>query len=210
MTGTGTGKDLVVLVADRNMEAMVHAILLRPQALGIRAVDFEIRRHPERDCGCVLSGVEYLKLFIGTHQYALLLFDHEGCGKEIESPPNIEARLESNLSDSGWGKKSVAIVIEPELETWVWGNSVHVVREMGWYGRTPDLGTWLVSKGLLAEDGKKPSRPKEAVEAALREVRKPRSSALYEALGEKVSLARCEDRAFIKLKKVLKDWFGER
>jgi hypothetical protein len=64
-------------------------------------------------------------------------------------------------------------------------------------------------RGFLEEDELKPARPKEALEAALRVVRVPRSSAIYKALAEKVSLSRCTDPAFLKLKTVLQQWFSE-
>jgi hypothetical protein len=52
-------------------------------------------------------------------------------------------------------------------------------------------------------------RPKEALEKALYAARKPRSSAIYQSLAEMVSLARCSDRAFIKLKETLRKWFQD-
>ena len=38
---------------------------------------------------------------------------------------------------------------------------------------------------------------------------KPRSSALYLELAQSVSLKQCTDRAFLKLKSKLSEWFGE-
>ena len=44
--------DLVVLVADRNMEAVVKTLLEKRQpALGIQVHRFDIRVHPQRDPG---------------------------------------------------------------------------------------------------------------------------------------------------------------
>ncbi|MFB3133348.1 MAG: hypothetical protein ACE10K_12585, partial [Rhodothermales bacterium] len=56
----------------------------------------------------------------------------------------------------------------------------------------------------------KPQRPKEAVEAVLRATDTPRSSSLYRQLAQKVSLNRCDDPAFLKLKSTLQEWFGIR
>ena len=53
----------------------------------------------------------------------------------------------------------------------------------------------------------KPVRPKEAAEAALRKVRRPRSSNIYRKLAEVVSLQLCTDPAFLKLKSILQNWF---
>ena len=40
-------KDLVVLVADKNIEAVVSGLLARPEALGIRPVNYDC--NPQRD-----------------------------------------------------------------------------------------------------------------------------------------------------------------
>jgi hypothetical protein len=61
----------------------------------------------------------------------------------------------------------------------------------------------------MVSNQEKPKHPKKALEKALRMARKPRSSAIYQALAEKVGLARCSDQAFIKLKTALQNWFKE-
>ena len=54
----------------------------RNQALQIRAVDFDIFVHPERDPGVLQQGVALLNEInaLQKYRYALLLFDREGCG----------------------------------------------------------------------------------------------------------------------------------
>ena len=79
---------------------------------------------------------------------------------------------------------------------------------LGWSGRQPALRDWLVRGGFLVNTAEKPNRPKEALEAALRHVKKPRSSALYQALAEKVSLRECVDPAFLRFRAILNKWFG--
>ena len=60
---------------------------------------------------------------------------------------------------------------------------------------------------MLDAEDVKPSKPKEAVELALRHVGKPRSSALFKSLAESVGLRRCTDAAFLKLRATLSAWF---
>jgi len=201
-------KDLLVLVADRNMEAAVAGVLSRYRSLGVRAVEADIQRHPEKDSGCRVAGVEYLSAFINQYEHGLLMFDHEGCGQETLSAKDLEVEIGSALAHAGWGDKAAAIVLEPELESWVWSDSPHVAEELGWAGRQPSLRSWLSQQGFWPQDAIKPHRPKEALEAALRQVRKPRSSAIYQGLAEKVSLKRCTDRGFLRLKRVLSEWFA--
>ena len=54
----------------------------------------------------------------------------------------------------------------------------------------------------------KPLRPKEALEAMVSVHRQPRSSALYERVTGRISLQRCSDPAFARLRSTLKAWFA--
>lgn len=208
MTERQAVKDLVCLVADKNMEQTLLGLLNRPEALGIRAPTFDVFVHEERDPGCCRHGTEFLRTFSSRYVHALLIFDHEGCGQEGVPAKNLERRLESELRRNGWDDRARVLAIDPELEVWVWSDSPEVDAILGWAGRLPDLRAWLQQEGWLADDAIKPQRPKEAVEAALYEVRKPRSSATYRKLAESVSLRRCQDRKFARLKRTLRHWFG--
>ena len=119
----------------------------------------------------------------------------------------IVAEVEERLARNGWGDRARVIVLDPELESWVWSDSPHVPRILGWSRTRPVLQSWLVERGLLEENQIKPVRPKEAMVAVLRSVRKPRSSKIYQRLAENVSLARCTDPAFEKLRTTLQQWF---
>jgi hypothetical protein len=70
------------------------------------------------------------------------------------------------------------------------------------------LREWLANKDYHFDARAKPIRPKEAMEDALREVRKARSSSIYSALGETVSLDRCVDPTFLRLRELLRAWFA--
>jgi hypothetical protein len=201
--------DLLILVADRNMEAAVAGILARRKSLGIRQIVTDLRRHPRKDSGCCREGVEYLRAFSESYRRALLMFDREGCGREEMSALELETALEAELKSSEWSDRAAVIVLDPELEIWVWSGSPHVDTQLGWAGRKPDLRSWLRKQALLQAGQPKPDRPKEALEAVLRAVKLPRSSAFYRALADKVSLGRCTDRAFLKLQMTLHAWFGE-
>ncbi len=200
--------DLLVLVADKNTEVAVTGLLSRYAALGIRQVAADIRRHPQKDSGSCLGGVDFLQPFAEQYEHALLVFDHEGSSRETEEPVRIEEDLEDRLARTGWGKRASVIVLTPELESWVWSDSPHVERALGWGDSELPLREWLVGRGFLAPGTTKPGRPKEAMEAVLWEVRRPRSSAVYQALAQTVSLNRCSDRAFSKFKSSLTEWFA--
>lgn len=201
-------RDLVVLVADKNMEFSLKGILQRPQSIGIHQIDFVIYQHFHRDPGCLLEGHEFLRHFSKIYRHALVMFDREGCGREHLKRIELEKEIEERLSSSGWGNRAAAIVIDPELENWVWSDSPELDAAIGWQGMFTPLRTWLKYKNFLADNSLKPSPPKKAFEDALKKVRKPRSSSIYKQIADKVSLKRCHDPAFLKLKGKLLQWFS--
>jgi hypothetical protein len=88
----------------------------------------------------------------------------------------------------------------------MWGAENALKTSLGW-SKPDTIRDWLRGQGYVFDDHQKPERPKEALEAALRELRRPRSSALYEEFAGKLSLRRCIDPAFAKLRATLQQWF---
>jgi hypothetical protein len=209
MTAAVPQQDLVILTADRSTEFAITGMLGRARSLGIRQITFRCFNHPEKDPGCCLAGHDFLRPFTNHFHHALVVFDREGCGQERRGREELGAEVGERLFRSGWGERAQAVVIDPELEMWVWSDSPQVDRVLGWHERQPNLRSWLVEQGFLDRPGMKPPRPKEAFQAALRHVRKPLSPALFSALAEKVSLDRCTDPSFLKLKEILQNWFPD-
>jgi len=208
MTDVKATMDLIAVVPDADMEATACALLSRPSALGIRPIAFDVKRHVQRDAGCRSGAHDYLRLWLTDFQYAMVLFDHEGCGREDIAREVVETEVEKRLEANGWRDRCAVIVIAPELESWVWSNS-HVVDDvLGWSGRDPSLREWVRSEtDFWQGKGAKPKRPKEAFEGALQKVRTPRSSALFAELARQVSISRCSDPSFHKFRDVLRRWF---
>ncbi len=200
--------DLIILAADKNTEYTLRGILSRPPALNIRELRYDLYVHPENDPGCFWRAQDFLRAFAQRYEHALVILDREGTGQENRSRLELEREIEDRMASAGWGDRGAAVVIDPELEAWVWSDSPHVAAVLGWWERQPDLATWLVQEGLLVAGELKPKRPKEAVRRALRTVYKPRSSAVYQQLAQKVGFSRCTDPAFAKLKRVLQAWFS--
>ncbi len=200
--------DLVVLVADKNMENSIKGILERPESIRIKKIKSEIYTHPHRDPGCRNKGHDYLRPFVNSWRHALVILDKEGCGKEKLTREALENEIDDHLKISGWGDRAAAVVIDPELENWFWSDSPEVEFVLGWKGKNPPLRRWLEDKGFLTGNSVKPSQPKEAVESALRIANKPRSSSIFYQLAKAVSLKHCQDPAFLKLKAKLFQWFG--
>jgi hypothetical protein len=200
-------RDLAILVADKDMEQAVEKTVRRAPSLGIRKIDFEIYGHPCRDNGCRTASLDVLRPLADKYQHALVLFDHEGCGAEHQFLDDVEAQVLHDLEINGWQDRAQVIAIDPELEIWMWSDSPEVDRVLGWAGRQPPVRTWLAAKGFEIQSNGKPTRPKEALALALREVRKQPSPALFAQIAEKVSLNRCTDRSFVRLRDILLGWF---
>lgn len=198
-----------MLVADVNMRQTVSALIKRYDALRIKLLTYDIFVHPQRDPGCRVRAQNFLRPFCNQYRYALVLFDYEGCGEEVKAREELEQLVRVNLARDGWGERAEVIVLEPELEIWVWSDSPYVAQALGWEREWGDLRTWLIDAGFLAKGAEKPTRPKESVEAVLKRAYKPRSSSIYFDLASQISLSRCSDPAFGKFRKVLKEWFGQ-
>lgn len=144
----------------------------------------------------------FLADLAGLYQHALVLIDAEW---GILSAEEIEEKIQDDLNRNGWKGRSAVVVIDPELEIWVWSSSRHI----------PELfGTdWETIKNLGHQTGywqageTKPSRPKELLDVVLRHTRKKRSAALFRQLAGQVSLNTCQDDSFRRFREILRGWF---
>jgi hypothetical protein len=200
-------KDLIVLVADKGIRFALTGALHRPDRLGIRPITCDFPEHPGRDGGARTTGPDMLALEHRRYSHALLVLDHEGCGEENRSALDVETDLDKRLQTT-WGERAKAIVIDPELDVWIWGSSNALESAVGWNDRG-EIRAWLVGREFEFGPNGKPLRPKEAIEAALREIRMPRSAALYQRIAESISLRQCVDSAFVRLRRQLERWFPQ-
>lgn len=200
-------RDLVVLVADKDMEQAIRQLLQRPASLGISALTHEVYTHPARDNGCRTASHELLRPLASQYRFALVLFDREGSGGDVIERGQLERQVEGRLEANSWSGRCGALVLDPELEIWVWTDSSELDQVIGWAGRQPPVREWLRAQGFTVNANGKPDRPKEALREALRHVRKQPSASLFAALAAKASLSRCTDPAFQKLKTTLQRWF---
>ena len=204
---TGFRADLKVVVADGNMQATFAGLLTRHQSLGIRALQLDPQSplvHPRHDPGCWKDGPELLAIKHQHYCHGLLALNWEGCNSKRpaeDTRQDLQERLD-RLTSPGWGS---VVVLQPELEIWVFSDSPEVDRALGWEPET--LTPWLVQQGLLEPGQAKPARPKEAVEHAMNQKRQPRSSSVYRQLSRSVGLSRCTAPAFTELKGTLQQWF---
>lgn len=203
----GPVQDLFALVADLDMRNAVGALLARSSDFGVRGISFHIERHKERDSGCRTFAVSHLRPHFHLYRRALVVFDRHGSG--VHAPrEEIQGDLERDLARNGWpdGRAKV-IVIEPELEAWMWAGSSRVSRALGWGPGYGAMRRWLESRGYWKPGETKPTDPKKAMHAALRHRRTKWSSPLFAELAAGVDLSRCRDAAFIEFRDTLRSWF---
>ena len=202
-------KDLFVLTADADMDAAMKQLLTsRQPSLGIRPIEFTIARHFKRDAGCRVHAARRLDGHRHSYNYAMVVFDRDGCGAEDKPRETIQIEVEQDLRNSGWADRSKVIVIDPELEAWVWSNSPHTARILGWKEEGyAELRTWLHDRNLWPVDDLKPPDPKEAFRRALKAKGLQRSPKRFENLARVVGLANCRDPAFMELAATLAGWF---
>jgi hypothetical protein len=199
--------DLVCLAADKCIEAAVDSIFRRPEALGVRHFTFETVVHPRRDPGCFHEAGEFLAGYVDSASRALVVLDRNWEGVPPGSAAELEARIEDSVKSVGPGNWIKAVVIDPELEAWIFTDSPHVPVTLGWPGSSASMRTAMAEQGLWEPGSQKPSDPKRAVDWALFRAHKPRSSSLYRELARKVALRSCTDRAFLHLRDLLRGWF---
>lgn len=201
-------KDLIVLAADKNMEYALKGILHRKHSLKIRPVVFDIKVHGQNDSGVYNDAHNFLRIYIDKYSYALVALDREGTKRKNTTAAEIAEAIQSNLDKNGWIERSKVIVLDPELEIWVWSDSPEVASCIGWNNdKHGKLADWLRDKQYVQNNDVKPGRPKEALEEALRIIGMPRSSSIYEKLAKNVGFNRCKDNAFQEFKKTLQSWF---
>lgn len=207
MMPAATSEPLLVVVADTHMGAAIETLLQKRQRdVGIDVATFKVRRHPDSDPGCRLASVEEVRDGISDFGRLLVIFDYDGCGSR-EPPEQIEKKVEEDLARNGWKGRSKAIVIVPELESWIWGRSEGVARALHWKRGFPALRAWLAEKGLWPPGLAKPPDPKKAAERTLKRRRENLTADFYRALASRADFRDCRDRAFCSLRDTLREWY---
>ena len=207
MMPTATSEPLLVVVADTHMRASIRTLLQeRQRDLGIELAAFEVRRHPRADPGCRVAIVEEVREALGDFGRLLVVFDHDGCGS-TEPPEEIEKKVEDDLARNGWKGRSKAIVIVPELESWIWGRSEGVARVLHWKRGFAALRPWLAAEGLWPPAHAKPPDPKRAVERILGRSGNKLDAGFYRGLAAAADFRDCRDPAFCTLRDTLREWY---
>ncbi|HUA59000.1 MAG TPA: hypothetical protein VML19_09620 [Verrucomicrobiae bacterium] len=189
--------DLIVVAADKDAQFALAELLGRHRDLKIRPITFDVKEYYYGDPGVFKSAQEFLRDLkaIDHYRYAIAIFDLDGSGQEKHGREFVEAKVEERLAANGWENRCAAIVIVPELESWLWDASLQVSKLLKFQLRARNA--WIG----------KPEHPKEEFKAALSHSKIQRSSALYQQLARQFPFESCGDPSFRKLVTTLQAWF---
>lgn len=206
-------KDLFVLTADADAQAVLSAVLQRHEQLGIRPIAFDIDRFPGRDPGMVREGPEIVRSKVNKADYAflLLIWDHHGSGKDRREPQAVQNEIRTRLEGVTWKGRSEAVIAVPELEEWLWCCERGLARslELGpdEFRRLADLSASKLGLPLSQCSG---AKPKELFESLfLRRMKRKPLPADFRRIGSFANLSNWSSRSssFSVLTSALRSWF---
>lgn len=209
-------RDVVFFVADGTMEQAFLGFLTRNDKhkhynLDTAPFDFDpaqdLIRIPGNDPGVFNSAPEWVLGHTSKHRHAVVVFDLDH-GTEYETS-YLRDDLTKRIRGTGWTEdRFKVIVIEPELEAWIWQRNQKVAKSLK-FASVPEMVKAVQDAKIDWPDGQdKPSRPKEALEAVATKRRGIGfSSAIHKSITSVVSATACQDAAFQELKATLQAWF---
>lgn len=202
-------KDLLVLTADGDAYQLFDGLLKNIKDKEKLSFTYNIKKHPQHDPGVLNNSASFVRTYINKYRYILIELDFEGCGAEKnKSVEQVEEKVFNDLSTNGWTGRCAVIAINPELEQWLWGPSpIHLQSAIDWeFNET--IYEFAEKNNLLRGGQQKPDRPKESFESIRKHARFQASSSVFKNFAMKASYSKCTDRAFLKLKEQLIEWFG--
>jgi len=118
-------KDLLVVTADLDAQEVMKAILERCEALEIHPISFDVVRHLGRDPGLFVGAADYSKLMKEKYHKLIIMLDYHGSGCS-DGGGKCAATIQKQLDGVTWKSHSLAVIIEPELEEWLWHNEASI------------------------------------------------------------------------------------
>ena len=201
-------KDLVIVTADQDAEFTVKRLLQRELSMfDIAPFTWDVIRHTGRDSGCRVRSKDLLRDLQSSYRYAIVVFDFEGCEPPRgQTKEQVATLVESDLGANGWAGRCKAVLIDPELENWIWMRHDRMAQAIRWEGQQ-ELYGWLEERALVGPGQAKPPRPKESLHKVLRQRQVRPSASQFDAIAAVAPLRQCTDPAFLELIGTLATWF---
>ncbi|MCP4350029.1 MAG: hypothetical protein GY795_31505 [Desulfobacterales bacterium] len=204
-------KDLYILTADADAEAVMRSVLNRYLSLEIRQITFDIDRSPMRDSGIVTNGPDLTRLQKGKYRHVLLIWDYHGSGWEAKrTPEKSQEVILDRLLRITWENRAGAVVIVSELEEWLWYNHASLCNHLSINDGV--LNNWIeeyAKKKNRTVDQIKAFEPKELFEhICLEKLRRTISPRDFEEIASRASLRNWQNSpSFIQIVTLLRKWF---
>lgn len=117
----------------------------------------------------------------------------------------VREGIVARLSRNGWQNRCGAVVIDPELEVWLWQDSPHVEQALKFPGGS--LRRQLERTGAWPAGSSKPTAPKETIQALIKAQRPLKTKVVYTRIARSISVHGCTDPAFELFKETIRRWF---
>jgi hypothetical protein len=214
-------RDVIFHLADQHMEAGFRAFFARDNwhhVLGCSrfGVDPEsprdiYRRGGHTDCGIWKHAHNNLLPFKDDYRYAVIVLDadfepHLGAEKLRED-------ITKNMLGAGWPADSFCVVvIDKELEAWLWAPNVNVARAFG-HSDFDQMREALAKKNLWNAGAPKPNDLKAARNLAAKLGGKKTGGPIFRGVFEGISRRACdlcEEKGFIAMRQALRNWFPQK
>lgn len=215
--------DLVVLFADLDAQRLISGLIERGQERNcIRQIRWRPIRDPRRDVIHLVQENRLRPLLERQDRQTrvVLVWDHEGSGREADAPQDVESQTVQQLVTSGFREDHVtAVAIYPELEAVLlpaWDRVKQILSaERGLLAPTDDEvrreAARFTYQGIPDDAATALSvRPKEMFLALVRLVRLRHSAVLYQRLGLQLSIPQLkrEGSALLRLLENLAEWYS--
>jgi hypothetical protein len=163
-------------------------------------------RNGNTDGGIHRRAHALLRPYLPSHQNAVVMLDQHFGGRLPAAV--VRGEILNNLLRNGWSTECVeVVVIDPELEVWLWqrGNP-HIARAFR-YNESVSLEVFLEAAGFWPATALKPARPKDAARLLIRQCNAGVPMVVYSRIVENISVRGCQDPAFNLLASALRRWF---
>jgi hypothetical protein len=210
--------DVIFHLADEHMEKGLKAFFSRDDwhfALGCHRFEVDPRSENDlyrvpghTDPGIWKHAGENLRPFRDQYRYAVIILD-----ADFDPYPGAEvlrADISADMIKAGWAPERFAvIVIEPELEAWLWAPNQNVATAFG-HDSFDQLRGRLERENLWTPGQPKPNDLKRARDRAARLGGKKTGGPIFKGVFSEISNRACNhcvEPGFVAMRAALQGWF---
>ena len=207
-------RELIILVADGTMRAVFAAFFARERwerrlccgSFDLWPQEDIINDTLHTDGGVHRRAHELLRPYLNTHQHTMVVIDQQFGGDRPAG--EVRSEILDNLYRNGWAEdRCEVIVIDPELEVWLWQDNPNIAQAINYTGSS--LRQRLQDQGEWPADAAKPLDPKASIQALIKPQRALKTKVVYSRIARSVSVSGCTDPAFLLFAGTLRRWFPQ-